>query len=151
MCPAWGGDAWAFLFLFKPQRASLRAQRFLSLWRIVAVAGLTLDAWPSVASWMVHVWHGLERRVRNMSCPRILVLRVLNEGPQVPSVGNDRSPCWIVYHEVLVFFFVDQSSRAGLAGFRDMSLGPGSKKKFSAAKPPCIPISVFVVDYLQRV
>ena len=53
--------------------------------------------------------------------------------------------------EGLVFLYVDLSSRAGLAGFRDVSLGPGSKKKFSAATPPCIPISVFVVDYLQRV
>ena len=74
------------------------------------------------------------------------------KGPRV-QVNSQKapSPCWRVYHEGLVFFFVDQSSRAGLAGFRDMSLGPGSKKKFSAAKPPCIPISVFVVDYLQRV
>ena len=49
-----------------------------------------------------------------------------------------------MYHEGLVFFYVDLSSRAGLAGFRDVSLGPGSKKKFSAATPPCIPISVLL-------
>ena len=74
------------------------------------------------------------------------------KGPRVQvNSQKDPSPCCRVYHMVLVFFFVDQSSRAGLAGFRDMSLGPGSKRKFSAAKPPCIPISVFVVDYLQRV
>ena len=84
-----GGGRLDLSFFFKPQAASLRAQSLLSLWRIVAVAGLTLDAWPSVASWMVHVWHGLERRARNIPCPRVHVWRVLNEGPQGPGEQSE--------------------------------------------------------------
>ena len=90
MCPAWGGDVWTFLCFFKPQRASLRAQSLRSLGRIVAVAGLTLDAWHSVASWMVHVWHGLERRVRNMSSGPCMVC-AQPRAPQGPSELSEGS------------------------------------------------------------